>query len=260
VTGAATVAERWLTVSGTRFRLLEGGTGTPLVMLHGAGGLRSLLPCVDRLTPRHRVIVPEHPGFGLSDFPEWLDGVDDLVLFYRALADHLGLGRFHLAGLSLGGWVAAEFAIHYSHRLLSLTLVDAAGLRVPGAPMRDLFGVSPAELQALVWFDPARAPAPPATPEDVRVQVRNQVAAARLGWERFYDPKLGRRLGWVSAPTLVVWGAQDRLIPGEHATAWAGSIPGARLAWIDRCGHVPPAERPEAFAEVLLAFLQEAEA
>jgi pimeloyl-ACP methyl ester carboxylesterase len=250
--------ERRIAVSDTTIRLFEAGEGEPLLFLHGSGGVQSLLPCVDVLARDFRVVVPEHPGFGLSDFPEWLDGVDDLVFFHRELADLLGLETFHLAGLSLGGWVAAAFAVHYASRLRSLTLVDAAGLHVPEAPMRDTFGLGPEQLLRAVWFDPERALrlAAPPSPESTRIQVRNGIAAARLGWERWYDPKLRRRARWITAPTLVVWGAQDGLIPAAHAHAWVAAIPGARLAWIDRCGHVPPAERPEAFAGALLSFLR----
>lgn len=257
-----TMNEHRMTVAEASVRLWEGGSGTPLIFLHGAGGVHSLFPSLDFLTVRHRVFVPEHPGFGVSDCPAWMNGVDDLVFHYRELFERLELGSFHLAGLSLGGWIAAELAVNDSSRLRSLTLVDAAGLWIEEAPMADVSGVEPQQLARLVWYDlsKAAAQAPPSDPETNRIQARNRKATARFAGAQFCNPKLRRRLKWVRTPTLVVWGAQDGLIPVAHGQAWAESIPGARLETIDQCGHIPPAEQPRDFAQRLLDFIRDVEA
>src|ERR1700736_3257019 len=120
-----------IAVRGCRIRLMRGGAGSPLVVLHGASGA-NVLPFMQQLAQKFDVIAPEHPGFGESDTPDWLDNIHDLAYFYLDLLAALGLDRVHLVGISLGGWVAAELAVRDTGRLASLTLVGAAGLHVNG--------------------------------------------------------------------------------------------------------------------------------
>ena len=123
------------------------GSGEPVVFLHGAGGTRMWLPFYERLSETVDLIAPEHPGFGDTEFPDWLDGFDDVVLHYRDFLDELALDRVHLVGFSLGGWIAADLAIFYPERLKSLTLISPAGLHVAGSPearpVRDAAGADP---------------------------------------------------------------------------------------------------------------------
>src|SRR5690242_5366279 len=104
-------AEAMLEVRGTRIRVLRGGAGRPLIFLHGASGHVGWLPVFEQLSARFDVIAPEHPGFGTSDDPAWLDHPSDLAYFYLDLIETLGLDRVHLMGTSLGGWIAAELAV-----------------------------------------------------------------------------------------------------------------------------------------------------
>ena len=115
-----------------RIRLMRGGAGRPLLFLHGAGGAGIWLPCMARLAQKFDVIAPEHPGFGASDTPDWLDTIADLANFYLDFLDQLDLRGVHLVGSSLGGWIAAELAVRNTSRLASLTLVGAAGIHVNG--------------------------------------------------------------------------------------------------------------------------------
>ena len=118
--------------------LMRGGTGQPLLILHGASGAGAWLPFMRTLADKFDVVVPEHPGFGSSDTPDWLDNIHDLAFFYLDLLDQLDLDGVHLVGVSLGGWIAAELAVRSTQRLSSLTLVDAAGIHVPGVADRPL--------------------------------------------------------------------------------------------------------------------------
>ncbi len=95
------------TIAGCKIRLMRGGTGAPLLFLHGAGGAPAWLPFMEALAGRYDVIVPEHPGFGESETPDWLDNVGDLAYFYLDLIDRFRLNGVHLVGGSLGGWIAA---------------------------------------------------------------------------------------------------------------------------------------------------------
>src|ERR1700754_1033259 len=98
-----------LNVRGCNIALMRGGTGRPLLFLHAGGGA-SWLPCMADLAARHDVLAPEHPGFGASDTPDWLDNVPDLANFYLDVLDQLDLKDVDLFGHSLGGWIAAELA------------------------------------------------------------------------------------------------------------------------------------------------------
>src|SRR5438067_388757 len=105
-----------ITIDGCRIRLMRGGTGSPLLVLHGAGGGGAWLPFMDQLAQNFDVLVPEHPGFGDSDTPEWLDNIPDLANFYLDFLRELNLNSVHLVGLSLGGWIAAELAVRNTSR------------------------------------------------------------------------------------------------------------------------------------------------
>ena len=120
-----------IAVRGCRIRLMRAGAGDPLVYLHGASGA-AWLPVLQKLSEKYDVIAPEHPGFGESDTPDWLDTIHDLAYFYLDVFDQLKISDAHLVGNSLGGWLAAEIAVRNTSHLASLTLCDAAGIYVPG--------------------------------------------------------------------------------------------------------------------------------
>ncbi len=103
--------ESFVTIAGCKTRLMRGGSGEPLLFLHGARGASAWLPFWETLSQRFDVIVPEHPGFGGSDTPDWLDNVGDLAYFYLDFIDALKLKAVNLAGVSLGGWIGAEIAV-----------------------------------------------------------------------------------------------------------------------------------------------------
>ena len=128
-----------ISIRGCTIGLLRGGAGRPLLVLHGAGGAGQWLPYMADLAARHDVIVPEHPGFGSSDTPDWLDNIHDLANFYLDVLDQLDLAGVDLVGYSLGGWIAAELAVRNTQRLASLTLVGAAGIHVPDVAQVDIF-------------------------------------------------------------------------------------------------------------------------
>ena len=146
-----------IAVRGCSIKLMRGGPGAPLLFLHGASGAGAWLPFMASLAERFDVIVPEHPGFGESDTPDWLDTIHDLAYFYLDLLAQLDLDRVHLVGVSLGGWIAAELAVRDSSRLASLTLADAAGIHVPGADGIDTFLRSDEQRIRDFFHDQARA-------------------------------------------------------------------------------------------------------
>jgi pimeloyl-ACP methyl ester carboxylesterase len=246
--------------------LLRGGTGEPVLFLHAAGGAGAWLPFHGQLADAgFEVIAPDHPGFGKSDeFPE-AEAIDDLVFHYLDVLDALGLERPHVVGASFGGWIAAELAVYAPHRIGSLSLLSAAGLRLPEHPVTDLFLLPPAKLVTTLFHNPPPAPtplseaqAPGAAPDldAIIAAYRETTSLARFTWVPFFnDPKLERRLGRITAPTLVVAPADDRLIPVEHAKRYAARISGAAYAEIPGCGHAMYFEKPAEFASAVAGFL-----
>jgi pimeloyl-ACP methyl ester carboxylesterase len=258
VSETATPRDELLTVRGTRVHLLSAGSGEPVLYLHGAGATNVWLPFHARLAARCHLLAPDLLGFGQSDRPDWLDDVQDCAVHYLDLLDALGIERVHLVGLSLGGWIAAELAAWASHRLKSLTLIDAAGLYLPGYEVPDLFTLSYEQTIRLLFDDPAvaeRVLAIPETPELAAQRLKGQVTLARVAWNPYlYSPKLMQRLHRVQTPTLVLWGERDRLFPVALGEAWAAAIAGARLEVVPRCGHLPPIEQPALTADAVAEF------
>ncbi len=254
-------AEEYLELAGGRVHLFRGGVGEPLLFLHAAGGAGEWHEFHRLLAGAgFDVIAPDHPGFGKTDeFPE-VEAIDDLVYHYLDVIGALGLDRVHVAGGSFGGWIAAELAVAAPHAVGSLVLLSAAGLRLPGHPVPDIFRMTPGELTATLFHDPPAPDASAASAEpDIDAMLaayRDASALARFCWSPYMcDPKLERRLHRVKAPTLVVAPSDDRLIPVAHARRYAELIGGARFTEVADCGHAMYFERPAEFADITAAFL-----
>jgi pimeloyl-ACP methyl ester carboxylesterase len=240
-------------------RLLREGRGAPLVYLHGANGPPPWTAFFERLAERFDVLVPEHPGFGTSDSPPWIRNVSDLAMYYLDFLDTLGVPKVHLVGHSLGGWVAAELAVRNATQLASLTLLAPAGVRVKGIISGDNFIWSPEETARNLFYDQTFAEAMLArtpTEEEADILLTNRFMAAKFGWEpRWFNPALERWLHRITAPTLVVWGENDKLLPAAYAKVWGERVPKSRVEIIPRCGHLPQIEQPDATAKLVLGFL-----
>jgi pimeloyl-ACP methyl ester carboxylesterase len=256
------VAETTQTIAGCATRIMRRGSGAPLLFLHGAGGAPTWLPFMQTLSESFDVIVPEHPGFGGSEMPDWLDNVGDLAYFYLDLIDQFGLKGVNLIGQSLGGWIAAELAVRNDSKLNTLMLVAAAGIYVKGVPRTDSFMLSPEESVRVLVHDQTLADKMldvPESDERTMTLLKNRLTTAKLAWQpRFYNPDLAKWLRRIQAPTLVLWGAEDRLVPPAYAPAYQALIPGSKLKIFPDCGHLPHAERPDEFVGAVAGFIGEA--
>jgi pimeloyl-ACP methyl ester carboxylesterase len=251
--------DSFATFAGCKIRLMRGGQGAPLLFLHGARGASAWLPFMERLAQRFEVIVPEHPGFGASDTPDWLDNVGDLAYFYLDVIAALGLTGVHLVGTSLGGWIAAEIAVRDCHALKSLTLSAPAGIHVKGLSKGDIFMWSAEETVRNLVHDPALAEtilAQPPTEAQQFAEMKNRLTMAKLAWQpRLYNPHLAKWLHRIGVPTLILWGDDDRIIPPGYGPAFRDLIPGARLETIVNCGHLPQIERMEEWTDRVSSFI-----
>lgn len=257
--GAMGFESRERSIAGARLHYrVAGPEGAPvLLFLHGAGGAESALPLLTSFAGDYRVLVPDHPGFGASDDPDWLDVIHDLAYAYLDFFEALDLRQVHLVGASLGGWLALEIAVRDATRLASISLLGASGIRPGDIPTGDLFMWSPEERVRNLVADPALAErllATPVSAEQADVALRNHFTTAKLCWEpRFFDPHLEKWLHRVRVPTQVVWGAEDRLFPEAYGRKLAAALPQASFRRIEACGHLPQIERPDELAALLRA-------
>jgi pimeloyl-ACP methyl ester carboxylesterase len=253
-------ASERLELGGGSIQILRGGDGPPLLFLHAAGGAGAWLPFHGLLARHFEVIAPDHPGFGGSDDLPAVEAMDDLVYHYLDVLDRLGLERAHVVGGSLGGWIGAELAVHSPERVDRLALLGAAGLRIPGHMATDIFLMTPDQVVATLFHEPSRAAG--MFPEEPDVDFilaayRDQAGLARYGWAPYLNnPKLERRLGRISAPTLVLWADDDQVVSLEHGRLYAERIPNATLQLVEDCGHAMYFEQTEAFANAVIEFLE----
>ena len=268
---------RFLAIDGLQAHLRDEGPRDdpqPLVLLHGtSASLHTWDGWAARLTPAHRVIRVDLPGFGLTGpDPHGDYTIERYVHFTLALLDALGVEHCVIGGNSFGGWVAWETALARPDRVARLVLIDAAGyepgstsvpiaFRVARIPLlNELMKVTlPRSLIESsvrnVYGDPTRV-----TPQLVdRYYELTLRAGNREGLvQRFAQAPLGEHAEWIGRiqqPTLILWGGRDRLIPPANARRFESEIHGSRLVVFPELGHVPQEEDPEATVAALQDFL-----
>jgi pimeloyl-ACP methyl ester carboxylesterase len=255
-----TFKQSFVEIDGCRINLRRGGSGEPLLFLHGASGAPVIMPFMEKLAQRFDVLVPEHPGYGLSDEPEWLENIHDAAYFYLDFLKQLNLDKVTVVGSSMGGWIAMEMAIRDTSRIKSLVLVSPAGISAPGVQPADIFLMSPEELVRTLFHDPKFAEArlaEPVTPESIDLSLKNRHTTARLGWEpRLHDPHLPKWLHRIDVPVQIVWGEHDRILPVEFLQTFRKLIPKAEVAVVKNAGHLPHAEKAQEFCDLVARFAQ----
>ena len=259
---ASDFTEEFVDVGGSRLQVLKGGSGEPLLLLHGAGGSRGWLRYAQELSERFTVYLPSHPGFGTSDRPEWIESVQDLACFYSWFQEEQGLENVRAIGFSMGGWLASEMVAMSRHSFSKLMLVDAVGIKPQQSEITDIFIISPAQITELMFHDPQQAPeydqifTPAPTPEQQDLAERDREMAVRVCWKPYmHDPRLPALLARTRCPTRIVWGREDRIVPLECGELYQQAIPGSDLVVIDNCGHAPQIEKPDEFVKIALDFL-----
>jgi pimeloyl-ACP methyl ester carboxylesterase len=243
------------------------GSGPPLLYLHAAGGLR-WGPFLDRLSAGNTIYAPELPGTSAAD-PQAIHKVEnfaDLLLIYEELVHGLGIGGAAAIGESLGGMMAADLAAHFPSLLSKLVLIAPAGLWRDDHPPRAIELISgPPELApSYLFFDHESELAtaffalpddPELIPPVIAAAVWAQGCASKFLWP-IPEHGLAKRLHRIVAPTLIIFGREDRVIPSIYGQEFAERIPGSRLEILERCGHIPAVEQLEPTLDLVTEFLR----
>jgi pimeloyl-ACP methyl ester carboxylesterase len=273
--------QRWVTIDGRRVNVIELGSGPPVVFIHGlSGSWQNWLEQLPVFARDHRVITFDLPGFGASEMPREKITISGYGRFVAALLDELRVGSAAVVGNSMGGFIGIELAIRFPERVERLVLVSAAGLSIEylrneralavlgalGNRLAAYSGwvasrsdalarrrVARRAIFGIVAHRPDRLPGPL-----VAEQVRGSGKPGFIpALDALTDYPIRDRLGEIACPTLIVWGAEDKLVPARDADEFARLISNSRKVVWPETGHVAMLERPQAFNALVQAFLAE---
>jgi len=255
--------EQFIDIVGTKIHLRKAGQGKPLVILHSVEGSLGWRVYHRQLAEHFTVYAPSLPGFDQSQRPEWLESFSDLTRFTLWLLQELDLQKVSLLGHSMGGWLAAEMAVTCPQIVDRLVLADAAGIQPQRGEIADIFLHGQDGTRQMAFFDLKKIPeyeelfGRKPSREEREILIQNQENAIRYCWKPYmYDRSLPHLLPRLRAPTLVVWGKDDRIIPPECGERYQRTIRGARLEVLSQCGHHPHLEKTEQFVGLVREFLK----
>ncbi len=272
---------RWVRVDGQAVNVVDIGSGPVVVFLHGlAGCWQNWLETIPHFARDHRVIALDLPGFGASPMPAQPISMPGYARMLDELFVMLGVDSATLVGSSMGGFVAAEFAIRFGAQAQRLCLVSPAGLSMEHMRNERNQGLRP-RIENVLFFGAGRLASKSdrvvrskrlrrallmlvaAYPERLpsRLIAEQARGAGKPGFHDALDAMTGYpirdRLGEIACPTLVVWGQLDRLVPVRDAHEFEWLIPQARKVVYEDTGHLVMLERPARFNADLRAFLEE---
>ena len=255
-----------ITVNGAEIEVAIKGSGEPLVYLHGAFGYRGWHPFMDALAENFVVYAPIQPGFvDSAPGPDDLDELLDLTLYHFDLLEALGLESPNIVGHFLGGMIAAEMAALRPDSISKLVLAAPAGIWLDDDQGVDYFATPIEELRGVLFADANSEAASSIlpTPKDdlergtqIIERVRSLATVGKFLWP-IPDKGLKKRMSRIKAPTLVVMGEQDKVVPASYGSEFASRIEGASVQTMAGAGHMLMLEQPGEFAGVVTEFLRE---
>ncbi|WP_241704597.1 alpha/beta fold hydrolase [Leifsonia shinshuensis] len=233
------------------------------LVLHGGGGPQTVAPIVGHLGATLHAVAPTHPGWDGTPLPASIASVADLAAGYLDRLVDGGERDVVLIGSSIGGWIALEMAVQaaaderYAGVIGAVVDIDGVGAVIEGEPVADFFALDARGLAEAAWHDPDRGYRDPASLTDAEraIQQSNGRTMAAITGDGMGDPGLLERLGAVRVPTLMVWGASDRIVTPDYGRAVARAVPGARFVEIPEAGHLPHQEAPDATWAAIDPFL-----
>lgn len=241
------------------------GSGSPVVYLHTAGGPR-WDDFLDALAENHTVYAPDHPGLGETarDSIYGVGSLWDLILIYDEILDGLGLPSADVVGSSFGGMVACELAAHRPERVSKMVLIDAIGLWRDDIPVTQYMLLPQDKLVETLFTNLESKQVQdfltlPDEPQERAVAMADSVWAlgstGKFVWP-IPDKGLDKRMHRITAPTLIIWGKDDRLVSSAYAQEFADRIADSRVEIIEECGHVPQWEQLDTVRPLVLDFLK----
>ena len=251
--------------AGLDWQVLRGGAGRPVVWLHGLTGADGNDPFLDALSRRVELFAPVMPGFADLDELDGLDDIHDLALAYDEMLAALNRPDALVVGHGFGGMVAAEIAAHVPRRVTRLGLIAPMGLWDEERPVADLFALPGALLGDALWEDAAARTAwddahlvpdtQPAAGDAMIATAQANTAVAKFVWP-IPDKGLRKRLRRIVCPTLLLWGAADRVVPATYADLFARRLTGAVQTIVAGAGHMLPYERTAITVDALAGFAE----
>jgi pimeloyl-ACP methyl ester carboxylesterase len=270
-------------LNGSDLHYVDAGRGPAVVFIHGLlGSHRNWDHLLDALAAERRVVAPDLLGHGASAKPMGDYSLSSHAATLRDLLDHLGIASATLVGHSLGGGIAMQFAYLFPDRVDRLVLVSSGGLGRELSPV-----LRAATLPGAEWVLPLvasrwvrhRGEGLGRGLARVGIHAGSDMAEACRGLESLGDRESRRAFlataravidpggqtvnassrlhAAATVPTLLVWGARDRMIPAWHAVRAQQQIPGSRVEVFERAGHFPHLDEPERFAQVLSEFFND---
>ena len=254
---------RLIDIAGITVELRRGGSGTPVLVIHGELGVPGWLESFAQLAEHHDVIVPSLPGYGRSTRPDWIMGVHDLAAWVTWFARDIELRTpVNVIGCSLGGWVAAEIATVAPQFFNKMVLVGAMGIKPEQGEIFDYFLESGLTGLRRAFHRPEQSSAfmrywgNEWTPEETDLVEQHREMTCRIAWKPYmHSLTLRHLLPGVSTPTLLLWGGEDAITPINSGEIYQRAIPRSRLVVIENCGHMPEMEKPTEFAGLIENFL-----
>ncbi len=251
----------FLTIQGMKIEVERMGSGSPmLVLLSEEAAYERTSPFIQELARTHELVIPQAPGFGNSDRPDWIGSPDDISYIYLDMVEQLGLRNIPVLGLSLGGWIAAEMAVKDDSFISKLVMVNPFGVKIGGPfdrDIQDIWTLHPAKVAELKYYDTDFGKRDYSnTPEaEITIVARNLESFARFCWDPYmHNPKLKIRLPRIKVPTQFIWGENDGVASVAYGKAYSQQIPGASFVTVPKAGHYPQIEQPAAVAQLVNAF------
>ena len=230
-----------------------GGAGAPLLYLHPAGGFSSSRP-LEALSGRYRIFAPVTPGFDGTAPHGGIASMEQLADLAARFADHVIGKRCDVIGQSFGGWEALWLAVKHPEKLDHLVLEAPAGVPAGG---KGGLPADPAEARRKLFAYPDRAP--PVTKPMEQLQ-GNRRMLDRYGAASLSDAALPSRVAAIEAPTLILMGTKDEIIPPETGRFLKEQIAGSHLAYVYDAAHVIQSDQPERYLRLVSAFLERGDA
>jgi pimeloyl-ACP methyl ester carboxylesterase len=268
------MAENWtedkVQLGETELRVLKCGQGKPLLYLHGEMGFEGGCGWHEVLAQKRTIMVPLHPGFGMSQAADWITDVRDLAAFYSRFIREQKLSPVDVIGFSFGGFIAVEMAVANCAQLSKLVLVGAVGLRPPRGEIMDMYTISASKYlkqnvvdpESTLEFATIYGGSTEMTPQQKAAQWEAwedaRAATARVTWKPYMFTESMPHLleNVVGLPTLVISGKQDEVVPLSTAQLFHDRMAGSKLVVPDDCGHMPMIEKPREFIAAIESFLR----